>query len=228
MKGISNFKAALKQSKQIKMFYNWLIVHFFKRNHIKKNGSGNKIIKNNTFIFNSRIVFNGHNNLILISSNCRVSDYQIFIQGNNNYIEIGTNCLLNKGVLWIEDNHNQIKIGSGTTVEPKTQFSCIEGCSIITGNDCMFSSDILVTTGDSHSITDLKGTRINPSKDIVIGNHVWVGHRVMIMKGTKIPSHSIVGAGSFVNKDFEIEHVVLAGNPAKVIKENIDWNRERI
>jgi len=128
----------------------------------------------------------------------------------------------------MEDNGNIIEIGAGTTIEPNTQISSIEGCSIIIGEDCMFSSNIAITSGDSHSIIDMEGKRINFSKDIFIGDHVWVGNRVMIMKDTNIPSHTIIGAGSLVNKKFEFQYTALAGIPAKVIKENVDWKRERI
>ncbi len=92
----------------------------------------------------------------------------------------------------------------------------------------MFSSDIVVRTGDSHTITDLSGQRINASKDVTIGNHTWVGNKVTMNKGAVLPDHSVVGACSVVTKAFDTNNVVIAGNPAKIIKENIDWLRERI
>jgi serine acetyltransferase len=48
------------------------------------------------------------------------------------------------------------------------------------------------------------------------------------MKGTSIPCNTIIGAGAIVNKQFEHENTVIAGIPARVIKENVDWLRERI
>ena len=92
----------------------------------------------------------------------------------------------------------------------------------------MFSSNIKFRTGDSHSVLDLEGNRINPSKDITIGNHVWIGQSVFVGKGASIGDHNIVGACAVVTKKFDRTNVALGGNPAKIIKENVDWSRERL
>ena len=92
----------------------------------------------------------------------------------------------------------------------------------------MLSSDISLRTGDSHSIITTDGKRINLSKNVYIGNHVWIGMRALVMKGSKILDNSIIGAGSLVTGKFSQKNIMLAGNPAKKIKENVDWKRERI
>lgn len=132
------------------------------------------------------------------------------------------------GEFWIEDDNNELIIGANTTIQANTHLACIEGYKIVIGEDCMFSSEIVVRTGDSHSIMNTKNQRINTSADVHIGDHCWIGHRVMIMKGVTIPKNSIVGAGSLVNKKFEKENTVLAGIPAQLVKENVNWIRERI
>ena len=91
----------------------------------------------------------------------------------------------------------------------------------------MFSSEVVLRTGDSHSIINEEGTRVNLAKDILIGNHVWIGHRVLINKGVKISDDSVVGTGSVVTNQFNQKGVCIAGNPARVIKENITWLSER-
>jgi len=45
----------------------------------------------------------------------------------------------------------------------------------------------------------------------------------LIPKGTKIRNNCVVGANSLLNKKYDYENVVIAGNPAKVVKENIVW-----
>lgn len=52
---------------------------------------------------------------------------------------------------------------------------------------------------------------------------VWIAQRVTLIKGAQIPSNCVVGACSLVNKKFEEEGCIIAGNPAKVIKRNIRW-----
>lgn len=186
------------------------------------------IIKQNALLLNSDIVFWGHSNVISLSPNARIENYSIKIYGNNNKISIGENCQMKDGEFWIEDDNNEIIIGAHTTIQANTQLATIEGCKIVVVEDCMFSSDIVIRTGDSHSIVDADNKRINKSADINIGNHCWVGNRAMIMKGTKIPSNTIIGAGAIVSKQFEQENTVIAGIPARIIKENVNWMRERI
>ena len=177
---------------------------------------------------NSNIVFRGHGNVISIAQNAKIENYSIKIFGNNNNISIGENCQMKEGEFWIEDDNNELIIGARTTIQANTQLAVIEGCKIIIGEDCMFSSDIVVRTGVSHSIIDADNKRINKSADVHIGAHCWIGHRVMIMKGAAIPNNTIIGAGAIVNKQFELENTVIAGIPARVIKEHVDWLRERI
>ena len=81
----------------------------------------------------------------------------------------------------------------------------------------MFSSNIAIVTGDSHSILDNNGKRINPSASISISDHVWVGQKVIITKGVYIAKDCVIGAGAVVTKDIP-EYSVAAGVPAKVVK----------
>ena len=57
---------------------------------------------------------------------------------------------------------------------------------------------------------------------VLIGASVWIGNSCSIVKGAIIPNGSIVSNKSFVNKDFSDYHkmILLAGSPAKVIKEH--------
>lgn len=60
------------------------------------------------------------------------------------------------------------------------------------------------------------------SKPIVINNHVWIGENSVILKGVTIGEGAVIAASSVVTKDIP-PHCIAAGSPAKVIKENIDW-----
>jgi acetyltransferase-like isoleucine patch superfamily enzyme len=93
------------------------------------------------------------------------------------------------------------------------------------GNDCMFSSNISIWTQDWHKIYDEKGQRINNAKNIKIKNHVWIGYDSKILKGVTIENNNIIGTDTVVTKSFEEENVVIAGNPGKIVKRGINWNR---
>jgi len=176
----------------------------------------------------TRVFDKGKGNKIIIGKNSVLKNCVFSISGNNNSILIGDNCYLIDLIVWMEDDDNSIELGSRTTVYGVTKLGSIEGCRIRIGEDCMFSSNISFRTGDSHSVLDLEGNRINPGKDIIIGDHVWIGQNVFVGKGASVADHSIVGACAVVTKSFDKQNVALGGNPARIIKENIDWSRKRL
>lgn len=144
-------------------------------------------------------------------------------------IIIGNNSFINEGDFFIEDDNGGIFVGNDTTICGYTHLACIEGRTITIGDNCLFSANITLRTGDSHSIVDCAtNKRINPSDDVRIEDHVWVGNQVTILKGVTVPKHSIIGTGAILTKSFSDGNVVIAGNPAKIIKNNVDWKGERI
>lgn len=95
------------------------------------------------------------------------------------------------------------------------------------GEHCMCSFDIEINCTDHHSIFDKFGNLANRGNFVSIGDRVWLCKDVKILKNTNIPSGSIVAQGSVVTKCFEKESCVIAGNPAKIVKEDIRWDRIR-
>lgn len=58
---------------------------------------------------------------------------------------------------------------------------------------------------------------------IVIGEHVWIGSHVKLLKGVRIGSGSVVAAGSVVTRPFPEERVLIAGNPAQIVRRDVRW-----
>lgn len=54
--------------------------------------------------------------------------------------------------------------------------------------------------------------------DVIIGNHVWIAYRAVILPGIKIGDGAVIGAGAVVVKDVE-PYAIMAGNPARKIGE---------
>lgn len=105
-----------------------------------------------------------------------------------------------------------LEIGNNTYLNG----GCIE-CShhISIGNDCAIADGVRIMDNSWHAIEDA-------SKDVIIGNKVWLATNALIMPGVTIGEGAIVAAGAVVTKDVPARCMV-AGLPAKVIKENVDW-----
>jgi acetyltransferase-like isoleucine patch superfamily enzyme len=147
------------------------------------------------------------------------------MKGSNNQVKIGQSCHLN-GENWIymSGDNNHLLIGNNVTFDEDVHFILSEGTTITVGNDCMFAKHINVRTSDQHGIYDANCNRINYAKDVSIGEHVWIGASVLIMKGVTIGNGSVVGIQSMVTKDIP-NNCVAAGQPARVLKERIHWTR---
>lgn len=188
----------------------------------------NSIALNKATLRNCKFSTSGKNNVIILKEGTVLNNCEFNILGNNNCIQIENDVLVRNGSFWIEDDNNKITIGKQTKLCGKIQLACIEGTTITIGEDCLFSSDIVFRTGDSHSILDMDGNRINPSKDIWIGDRVWIGHRAIINKGVNVSNNSVIATGAIVTKNFLEENTVIGGIPAKIIKRGIKWSAERI
>jgi len=174
-----------------------------------------------------RINILGDNNIVTIGESSLVG-VGIMLQGNGNTATIGDACMVRSLGIVCEDSDNCVSIGAGTQIHGSTELAALEGTTLTVGEECLFSGGIHIRTGDSHSITDMSGRRINRSEDIRISSRVWVGREVTVLKGAFINHSSVIGAAAVVTRRFETPHVAIAGNPAKVIRTEIDWRTERI
>ena len=192
--------------------------------------SNNELKINNAFLKQCCISISGHRNTLEIEKGLtRLTNCSITVFGSNCHIRIGSMSNLNHCNLYIEDDGGSIIIGNHVTTTGQTDIAVIEGTRVNIGNDCLFATDISIRTGDSHSIIDAStNCRINPSQDVNIGNHVWIGHGVKILKGVSVLDNSIIATGAIcTNKQFP-ENCILGGIPAKIIKTGITWKAQRI
>jgi len=106
--------------------------------------------------------------------------------------------------------------------------SISERSYVFIGDDAMFSQSVVIRTADPHLIFDCEsGQRINPTKPVIIGDHVWLGQEVNVLKGVTIGSGSILAAGAMITKTLP-SNAVAGGNPARVIKTGVFWSRTTV
>lgn len=125
----------------------------------------------------------------------------------------------------LEINQNaEMQIGGDIVIAPRTKVIVKKGLEI--GNHVRISWEGQIFDSNFHYMRNIYTGEIkNINKAIVIGNYVWIGNRVTLNKGTRIPDHSIVASNSLCNKDYTKEgkeYITIAGNPAKPIAEGYE------
>lgn len=190
--------------------FKWIRKNFIKPK-ISFKGKNNKLIKGkNVSFLRTTIKIWGNNNKIILDDDVHIKNAKIILGFPCSPVE---NCV--------------IKIGK------KTGFNSLflqigeDNSTVIVGENCMCSYGIELNCTDTHSIFDNEGNLLNIGKNIIVGDNVWICKDVRIMKNTKIPNGCIVAQGSIVTKKFETENCIIAGNPARIVKENISWSHIR-
>ncbi len=190
-------------------------------------GSHHTIVTSGAVLRNVTFHVRGSGHRIEIAPQARLSNLTIRMDGVGHQLVVGSHVRLHAGAMEFYDDHGGISIGKRTTVY-QASFGITEGGRISVGEDCLLSSQVDLRNGDSHSIVDLEtGDRLNRCADVLIGDHVWIGMRVMALKGSRIGSHSVVGAGSIVQGEVP-EYSIAAGIPARPIARGVTWRRERL
>lgn len=131
------------------------------------------------------------------------------------------NCFLGTGIRLNIAETGILTFGHGVNITASSAIDCQREISF--GDGCLVSWENLFIDGDHHNIYDNKGNLTNPPQNILLGKHVWIGCRCLILKGTNVADNCIVAAGSLLNGTYNIPNSILAGSPAKTVKENICW-----
>ena len=97
------------------------------------------------------------------------------------------------------------------------KLDCHRG-KIVIGDRCTITHGSIILSHDrAKSIINKKISRNNNTKETRLGNDVFVGVNSVILQDVMIGDNSIIGAGSVVTKNIPA-NVVVAGNPAKIIR----------
>ena len=133
---------------------------------------------------------------------------------------LGDNATLKINGRFTMHGHSSIMVHNDATLEIGTNTYLNGGiieCShhIQIGNDCAIADGVRIMDKSWHALDEV-------NDEIIIGNKVWLATNALIMPGVKIDDGAIVAAGAVVTKDIPARCMV-AGVPAKVIKENVDW-----
>lgn len=169
---------------------------------------------------------------VVVGNNVRFYGRPIIFLAPNSTIEIGEKCVICSApemtalgvnhpvVLRTIDTEASIHIGENTGISGAT---IVAAKHIRIGRECLIGANVTIVDTDFHTIAPLN-RRLNSNKTeigsapIEIEDNVFIGMNSVILKGVKIGANSVVGAGSIVAKDVP-RNAVVAGNPAKIIRE---------
>jgi len=160
-------------------------------------------------------------------------------------IEMGNGCSFNGRMHVWKFPKSKIKIGSKCTFISNSWTRNLVGINrpciintmqadstIIIGKNCGFSGTVLssalsisigdnVKCGANTQIMDSdwhpEDPRSGNPRAVIIGDNVWLGLNVLVMKGVTIGENSVIGANSVVTKSIPA-NVIAAGNPCKIIR----------
>ena len=98
-------------------------------------------------------------------------------------------------------------------------FNCtfLDVSTIEIGDNCMFAPNVQLYTATRPLHPVKRNSGLEYAKPIKIGDNVWLGGGVIVTPGVTLGNNVVVGAGSVVTKSFP-DNVVIAGNPARIIK----------
>lgn len=83
-------------------------------------------------------------------------------------------------------------------------------------NSCLLANSVKIISGNHNSKSfDDKAVKEKP---VMIEKNCWLGAGAIILPGVHLKASTIVGAGAVVTKSFEEGNIIIAGNPAKIIK----------
>lgn len=123
----------------------------------------------------------------------------------------------------------RVVIGAGTTAEACDILLLESGSEVLIGEDGLISEGVRIWCSDTHALLSSEtGEVTNRGRRIVIGRHCWLGLGASVLKNVELPEGTVVGMHAVVAGVHELApKCVLAGNPARVVRENVVWDRRR-
>lgn len=130
-------------------------------------------------------------------------------------------------------HHGKIIIGNNTKLGEGSKILCVDKVTI--GDYTAIATDVTIVDNNNHPInpvfrqymrttphnSDTRSWIHSDHKPVVIGRNCWIGSDVRIQKGVTIGDNAIIAACSVVTKDVPA-NCIAAGNPAKIVKTDID------
>lgn len=185
--------------------------------------SNNKFIGTLPEMRNTTITFNGEGNILYCEEGVILVDSVINFNGDNSIIYLCKNKHWYR--ISVSANLNNVfYCGRNNYMNGRLNVILSEQKHCFIGNNGLFSFDIWIRNADPHLVYSCEsGKRINPTKSVFLGDHVWLGQSAMVLKGSQIDSGSIIGAMSLVAGKKIGHNESWGGVPAHKITDGVFW-----
>lgn len=142
--------------------------------------------------------------------------------GKNSDVKFGSSISIGGGVNIIVKDNAQFSVGDNTYFTSDAHIEAVNSISI--GSGCAISWGITIIDDDHHTIVyeGNKSAASNKRSSVTIGNKVWIGCNATILKDTVIGNNCVIAANSLVKGVFP-DNCLIAGNPAKIIRQSVTW-----
>lgn len=209
------------------------------KNNVNNRNRKHKIVNNRITLFlskiccgsipklkNSTINIYGNNNIIYCDKGVVIENSIINFYGSNAVIYLSSNTnhyMINIDIF----NNSTCYFSNNTFFADTVNLKIYEENNIIIGKDCIFSRNVWLRVADAYPIYMVKEkTRVNYSKSIYIGDHVWLGQNALVLKGSWIGSGSILAANSVLASKLVPSNRVYGGNPIRLIKKDVFFTND--
>lgn len=155
----------------------------------------------------------------------RVSVYRnggISLEINGDIVFRGSCYIGNDSFIAVDGG--KLSFGDFFNATAAVRIVCRKGITF--GDRVLLGWNNMVCDSDFHTVRNrLTGKTNATEKEIAIGSHVWIANGCSVMKGSEIPDNVIVAQKSLVNGKLDVpEYSLVAGTPAKLKKEDVDWD----
>lgn len=198
-----------------------------------KDGNDIPVESYKTFFPNLDFVLTGINCSIKIDASNIFDRTRICISCEKAKLTIGPKNDFHGVFLYMDVGCEEIvEIGANNTFLSGKIFLRDDACLKI-GDRNFFEFGLVILASDGHTIIDLHSNKIinkSPRNNgfalpLEIGSHNWIGENVFLTKKTVLKNDSVIGAASVVTRAFDRSNIAIAGNPARIVREAVGWDR---
>ena len=183
-------------------------------------GAGARVTAQDVVLESGTWLYAGNGGEVSLGSGSMVRWEARLSAANRARLSVGAGCLVGYDSILDAADNVSIDIGEGSTFGKRLEMYAYAPIGI--GRGCMFSSNVYVESGAGHDFF-CRGRRSEP-RPVHVGDRIWAGMSCAMLAGAVLGDGSVVAAKAVVNKAFG-PAVMVAGIPARVVREDVSWDR---